>query len=378
MGKLTTAVLNLSVLFLAVFIGFYQLYLKPLFITYGVFPFEREIKPLGNQNCKAVPELQACEKLVLHQDTGVIYLACSTQSSRAHWIPAMNQLNATGASHEDYVATYDPSTSQIIRLRPSADFNHGRGLSLHGMDVVTSSSDPDVLYVYLVNHRAPLADGNTPVNAEQTGADSVIEIFKTTIGGKTLEHVKTIEHPVIITPNDVVGSSDGNSFYFTNDHGVRVGYSRYLEYVGHRNASVGYCHLDQGCKFARTRTHSSNGIARANNGTLYIADSTFGDITVLEAQVDNTLVVVDSIPTELVVDNLALDADGLLWGAEDLRQISINTGVNAFYGEKYRVEKVFEDDGNLVSGITTAVHDSQRKKLFLHGIASPQLVVCDT
>lgn len=131
----------------------------------------------------------------------------------------MNQLNATGASNKDYVATYDPSTSHITRL-VTPDFNNGRGLSLHGMDVVPSASDPDILFVYLVNHRVPVSDKV----AKEVGADSVIEIFKTTVGGKALEHIKTVQDPVIITPNDVVGSSDGTSFYFTNDHGSRVGF----------------------------------------------------------------------------------------------------------------------------------------------------------
>jgi len=58
-------------------------------------------------------------------------------------------------------------------------------------------------------------------------------------------------------------------------------------------------------------------------------------------------------------------------------RISINTGPNSFYGEKYTVEKVFEDDGKIMSGITTAVYDSKRKKLFMNGVASPQLVVCN-
>ena len=97
-------------------------------------------------------------------------------------------------------------------------------------------------------------------------------------------------------------------------------------------------------------------------------------------------------------------------------RISINTGPNAFYGEKYKVEKVmtsftsglfstlyvahllkvFEDDGKIMSGITSAVYDSKRRKLFMNGmsffqpqsriarynllsilgVASPQLVVC--
>ena len=70
-------------------------------------------------------------------------------------------------------------------------------------------------------------------------------------------------------------------------------------------------------------------------------------------------------------------------------KIYVNTGPNSFYGEKYKVEKVsqvesdfvlgtdsfpviqvLEDDGKMVSGSTSVVHDSERKRLFFHGKAT--------
>ncbi|KAJ3505043.1 hypothetical protein NLJ89_g7625 [Agrocybe chaxingu] len=426
MGTATRLALNILVVLLAIAGGFYQLHFRPLLRTWGTSPV-RVVQPLSNKKCKAVPELKACEKIVLHQPTGVIYLACSTPQSRKHWTPSYNLLDATGASTTDYVATYDPSNSYITRLT-TPNFNNGRGLSLHGMDVVPSSTHPEELFVYLVNHRIPMGDKS----ASEVGADSAVEVFKTTEGGRALTHFKTVEDPAIITPNDIVGADDGQSFFFTNDNGIRVGFTRYLGVVGHKAASVGYCHIDDGCKFALQKTHSSNGIASAPNGTLYVGDSTYGGVTILERQTDNTLVVTDSIATgriyssprvypladwlckEYTLNNLALDADGQLWAAgmttfssldqriqgstaapqtltachhlEDPEskqspsaalRISINTGPNAFYGEKFKVQKMFEDAGDLMSGITSAVYDSERKKLFMHGIASPQLVVCD-
>lgn len=156
---------------------------------------------------------------ILHQPTGTIYAACSTPVSRTHWIPALDQLNSTGASTYDYVATYNPSTGRVTRLERN-DFNAGRGLSLHGMDVVASMTNADTLYIYLVSHRIPLG----PKPAREVGADSVIEVFSTNVGGTTMRHLHTIEdQDVIITPNSVSGSPDGKSFYFTNDHAVRVG-----------------------------------------------------------------------------------------------------------------------------------------------------------
>ena len=87
------------------------------------------------------------------------------------------------------------------------------------MDVVPSSSHPNKLYVYLVNHRAPLTG-----NAEKVGADSAMEIFETRLGSDSLRHVKTVEDPVVETPNDVVGTADGKSFWFTNDHWGKTGF----------------------------------------------------------------------------------------------------------------------------------------------------------
>jgi hypothetical protein len=128
-------------------------------------------------------------------------------------------LNATGRSDNDYVATYNPATSEIKHLKVH-NYRSPRGLSLHGMDVVPSSSDPTQLYVYLVNHRKPIGGKD----AEEVGADSSIEIFKTTVGSETLTHITTVEDQVIITPNDLVGSPDGKSFYFTNDFGSKTSY----------------------------------------------------------------------------------------------------------------------------------------------------------
>jgi hypothetical protein len=120
---------------------------------------------------------------------------------------------------DDYVATYNPETGLVTRLK-LLNYASPRGLSLLGMDVVPSSSDPDELFVYLVNQRVPVEEKLI----QEVGFDPSIEIFKTTVGASTLTHVKTVEDPaVIITPNDISGAADGKSFHFTNTQGERVG-----------------------------------------------------------------------------------------------------------------------------------------------------------
>lgn len=95
---------------------------------------------------------------------------------------------------------------------------------------------------------------------------------------------------------------------------------------------MGYCHVDDGCKFAIQKLRGSNGITSAKNGTFYVADSFRGGVTVLEQQADHTLVVTDRIPVGKAVliflsishflifadrplDNLSVDEDGVLWAA---------------------------------------------------------------
>ncbi|KAG6820987.1 hypothetical protein H0H93_008616 [Arthromyces matolae] len=320
-------------------------------------------------------------EIVLHQPTGILYLACSTPSSRTVWMPGAGRLDAdnTHASFADFVATYDPASGRIARLQ-FADFNLTRGFSAHGMDVVPSSSDPLELYVYLVNHRRPLLN--------QVGADSSIEIFRTTIGSNSLTHIRTVEDPIIRCPNDIVGYPDGLSFYFTNDRNEKVGLMRNLEIIGRSSSSVGYCHFETGCKYAITNIQGSNGIARAANDTFYVVNSVAGSINILERQSDSTLVITDAIETDRCLDNVSIDADGSLWiagfpdaltflfkhfsnplipAASSALQMTINVSPSSFFGEKFSLRKVFEDDGNVASGATTVVHDSERDLLFLHG-----------
>jgi arylesterase/paraoxonase len=155
---------------------------------------------------------------VLHQPTGILYLACSSPSSRGQWTPAVDRLNASARSEDDYVAIYDPSTSTVTRLSISGSAPP-RGISVHGMDVVPSSSNPSELFIYLVNHRVPLEGDPAKI-----GADSSIEVFKTAVGRSTMTHIRTFEDPnFIVTPNDVVGSDDGKSIFSTNDRGQKVG-----------------------------------------------------------------------------------------------------------------------------------------------------------
>ncbi|EIN11802.1 serum paraoxonase/arylesterase [Punctularia strigosozonata HHB-11173 SS5] len=402
---MTGATVTVGLTALAILLGIYQVHFKPIITGFGL---GRVVEPKGNTDCHTVPDVQACEKLVLHQPSGSVYLACSTPASRVQWMPTVNHFNASGMNDQDYVAVYDPPARKVTRLSITG-FESPRGLSVHGMDVVPSSTDPSQLFVYVVNHRAP-HDGQ---DANQVGADSSVEIFRTSVGGSTMVHVATVEDPVIVTPNDLVGSPDGKSFWFTNDHGSKTSLTRHLEHWRFKfAASVGYCHLDEGCRFAVQNLPGANGIARNKHDVFYVANDRHPEIRVLEKQADNSLVVTDLIKpgADYPIDNLVVDENGYLWASGTVNclqtvfkhfedpsiiapssalRISLNTGRDAYFGEKYKIEKgsfftalltflqIFEDDGELAPGVTSVAYDVDRKQLFLHGLASPHLTVCN-
>ncbi|KAG7098598.1 hypothetical protein E1B28_000523 [Marasmius oreades] len=373
---------------LAVSVGLYQLYVVPIMDALSIF---RIHQPLNNfTNCITIPELQACEKIVLHQPSGKLFLACSTPESRSRWSPSGQDFDAEHRSTEDYVAIFDPRSKEITRLALDK-FDSDRGLSVHGMDVVPSSSNPNELFVYLVNHRPPRHGDPRAV-----GADSAVEIFKTTLTSGKLVHIKTVEDPSIITPNDLIGAMDGKSFYFTNDHAHKVLLLRTLREFFNPATSIGYCHVDDGCKLVAKNMKHLNGIVQAPNGTIYVGSCLGKAVRVYDRQEDNSIVLTDVISYETAIDNLSIDTDGVLWAAGFPNalamvnyikhrsttapsvswKLSINTGPSSFYGEKFKIERAFEDSGNLAPGSTTVVHDAQRGLVFMHGMVSPWLTVC--
>ncbi|QRV79290.1 serum paraoxonase/arylesterase [Ceratobasidium sp. AG-Ba] len=374
---------------------FYQVYLSPLLEVAGAF---RKVEPLNNNRCEAVEGLQACEKFVIHS-SGLLYLACAPSTrDRVDWAPAGDKLNATAfrtRSDPDYVATYNLHTPKITKLQ-MVKFVEPRGISTQGMDVVPDEHDPDLLWIYLVNHRPPV-DSN--IDYAVAGADSVIEIFKTRVGADTMEWVKTVEDAsIIVTPNDVLGSANGKEFWVTNDNSKKVGLTRIIHLLFHVKATwVGYCHIDKGCRIAADELYHSNGIVRASNGQVWIGSSGGGYITVHEQQEDKTLVPVEVVQIGRATDNLSLGPDGSIVVATfpdairfvsqsaknpnipcpaSVHRISVNNDRSSYFGERYKVEKIFEEDGTMLgsSASTAAIYGN---KLYMHGVIAARLLVCE-
>ncbi|MBT4960650.1 MAG: hypothetical protein HON28_03375, partial [Flavobacteriaceae bacterium] len=115
------------------------------------------------------------------------------------------------------------------------DFN--KPFAPHGVSIFKTDS---ITTIAVVNH---------------TIEKEYIEIFK--LIGTKLTHFKTLDNPMILSPNDVVLINE-NSFYFTNDHKYKSGILRLAEdYLGLAISNVIFF---DGLKFKEV----ANGISFAN------------------------------------------------------------------------------------------------------------------
>lgn len=100
----------------------------------------------------------------------------------------------------------------------------------HGIDVIEDPEQSDAVYIYAVNHLPNPAHFEAGEPKDVPKAQSQIELFHHVLNSDSVRHVRSINHPLIKTPNDIYAVSPV-SFYVTNDHFYRDGPMRLLEDV---------------------------------------------------------------------------------------------------------------------------------------------------
>jgi arylesterase / paraoxonase len=149
-----------------------------------------------------------------------------------------------------------------------------------------------------------------------------------------------------------------------------------------------------------------NGLIRGLDGLIYVPSSVDGRIRVFQTGDNLTLLKVNEIKVPLPIDNLSVDKNGDIYAAgipkiyllsessKDPFNVDSPTTVfrirKSVQGEEkekspnwetnteYIVEKVVEDDGSVLPGSTTVVHDAETGRIFLSGVMSPYIAICET
>jgi arylesterase/paraoxonase len=193
-----------------------------------------------------------------------------------------------------------------------------------------------------------------------------IEVFK--LNGQHLVHQKTLTHPSIVSPNDIV-LIDENRFYFTNDHKYVKGLGRLAEdYGGLAVSNVVYF---DGENYAEV----ADGIAYANGinydtkrKLLYVASPRKFLVKVYAKNDDGSLDFIEDIDCKTGVDNIEFDTEGNLWigahpnllhfaaYAKGKKEISPSEIIKINYRSKgdYTIEQIYMEDGSTMSASTVA------------------------
>ncbi|TKY84929.1 hypothetical protein EX895_006009 [Sporisorium graminicola] len=375
----------------------YQFLSGPGSRAHDVFGLGRALN-YTSHTCTPIPELEACEDMYLHHASGLLYLACSDIKGRLAWTPAVDQLDVTGRPNTDYLAILDtrasgPFASRITKIKP---VSFTGTLNVHGISVfeipAQSSELKPTLRIFLNNHRPPIDPvTKTVLDATKVGANSTFELFETTLGEARMRHIRTYVGDAIRTPNRPAAVGP-DSFVFTNDHATKVGVTRVLDLLFPRS-DVGFCDKS-GCKIAAPGPYTyPNGVVRSSKypNRFYVPTTADPNIRVFELQADNTLSLIDVIHIGYPTDNLTVDEEDNIYAAcfpnvpkllakfkdpynkhspTTVLKISKNQGHDKFFGKKWNVEKIFEDEGTGMSGATTAMWDQANKLLWLSGVSS--------
>ncbi|CAO1624842.1 unnamed protein product [Sympodiomycopsis kandeliae] len=381
---------------------------------------KRELSELNNQQCTKIESLRSCEDTWLDQESGYLYAACgNSPEDRMTWFPCNDHWDVLSRSGRDYLAVLDTASgidgrsntarTKVLQLKGFHGLNGEGSLTVHGMG---TWKDPhsNMLRLFIVNHRPPVDALTGAIQVEaatKQGANSTIEIFETELGSDTARHIRTVAHPLIMTPNDVDGIGP-DSFYVTNDHHVKKGHSKILDMIFPLTNVV---HCDEhSCKEALKGIKFANGIhkgardPKTGEQEWYLSATASDKFYILSEESDHTLSIKDTVKLPYPTDNLYVPSNSISTNAyitifpkltslfahfksprthgshAGVMRISKNTDQNAFFGEKYKVEKVYEDDNvdpESPSGITGVAIDEIRSKLYLASLYQPYMWTCN-
>ena len=284
------------------------------------------------------------------------------------------------------------ASSFEYRFLEIADFAGNNGDGLFNLVGMTGVQRDDHVDLYLVNNR-PSFDVTTGGLLEhaEVGGNSTIELFSAHLSDGEAKHIKTFANSQIATPNNIAPTGDG-SFYFTNDHGLsKVGVGHHLSPF-RKTGDISYCDA-RSCRPVGTGHSFPNGLALALDGLLYVPSSFSGNIKVYSTSSDGAIVQVDTIKLPYPLDNLSVDANGDIWVPglprvqETLASFDNPLGptpaatifrIHKTSAGKYVVDKILEDSkGEVLPGATAVIHDVGTGRLFVSGVVSPFITVCE-
>ncbi|KAI0888216.1 calcium-dependent phosphotriesterase [Annulohypoxylon maeteangense] len=364
---------------------------------------------------RVIEDTVACEDLHYHEPSGLLYSACMDDMKKASgWFPGSGTFDHPENPSFGTLVVIDSKTMKTTKLS-LAGFPYPVFVT-HGISIYSHPSDNKTVFIFAVNHHPNQIQSSAA--PEQPKADSRVELFIHTVGSDTAKHLRSISHPLIRTPNDLLALSD-KEFLVTNCHYYRDGLMRFVEDLSHIAwTDIIHVNIDGDNVTATAILNSigtNNGLGWGPNEQVLIGDATGGNLYFAGLVVENkTLSVSHYVSADGIVDNPSFFSDPytefdgkdysgyILPGLGRPIDLAVSfrdpTGkapipslvwfVPASAGKKgegsdKQARLLFSDDGSSLRGVTTAVmvaidpatNDGKREGwLFLTGVVAPNML----
>ncbi|XP_070532146.1 serum paraoxonase/arylesterase 1-like [Ptychodera flava] len=211
------------------------------------------------------------------------------------------------------------------------------------------------------------------VNHHLATDEDRVEIFLFDDKTRSLNHLKTVTGKNMYSLNDLVAIGP-ETFYFSNDQYYVKNWLRELEVLSLVSWGTVGLYSNGEDRIVASGFRNSNGVNVSPDGRyLYVAQPTAGSIVVFEIKEDHSLEKIQTILVHTGVDNIEVDKKtGDLWlgchpsfhlwvdhtknvtnpaGSQVLR---VHFESKSAPYEKVDIRQVFMDDGNMVSGASSA------------------------
>ncbi|KAJ5433037.1 uncharacterized protein N7458_012193 [Penicillium daleae] len=345
------------------------------------------------------PFMEGCEHIWLDHRDRKLYGACTNATFPKDWNPGGAATTTWARSRRDHIAVLelDPAgrENEYRIQRLDIPDNLQKELNLHGFDARRVGNR---LRFWLTNH-TPVLDSTTG-KALDVPTESSIEVFDLDPKSGKLVHVKCISSEALDSPNNLAVDQDGKGFLVINGGRTKLGPFRGGPFQ-FGSSSISYCRTDTGlCRTVASQGFDlANSIAMGHDGLAYISMSSTGTLAVYK-MAENELTQIDALSLGSALDHLSVDAQGniLITAFTDpveLQEASTNPRASVTAGtvlmvqkkngrskksdeEQYILQPMLEDEAaKLMSTTSTAVHDVQSDRIFLAGVFSPGISICE-
>lgn len=309
--------------------------------------------------CKAIKGITGPEDIQLDKQRGIAYISAYDRRAANEGVRVRGEIYLIDLKQADPVPVLLP-TDIITEFQP-------HGISLFRVDSLTNS-------LLVINHRSDELH--------------TVERFMHHPGEEFI-HRETFTGDELISPNDIT-AIDERSFYFTNDGRSRKKFVLSRDtFLFRSTGSIGY-YNGENFQIVKKNLYFPNGIA-FDSATikLYVTETISGLLKVYrieEGKKNITKIFEQDIGTG--VDNINTDREGNLWIARhpNLPALSrhmaesANTSPSQILkleqaGKSFRVNLVFSDDGNQVSGASAAIF--YKNRLLIGAAFDDNLLLCE-